>query len=77
MKIPEPIKKDITPSPTADVQKKIDGHLKTASHFEAAAKSHKDAAEHHKQNNEEKATKSAIEAKNHSNLAIAGQKTDH
>lgn len=62
--------------PKAENQKGIDNHKKAASHFEAAAKSHLEAAKHHENGNHEKAAKSTMEANGHSTLANEVQKED-
>lgn len=62
--------------PMAENQKGIDNHKKAATHFEAAAKSHTDAATHHERGDHEKAAKSAVEAQSHSSLGNEAQKED-
>jgi len=54
----------------------IDNHKKAASHFEAAAKSHLEAAKHHENEDHEKAALSTIEAHGHSSLANEAQQVD-
>jgi hypothetical protein len=55
-------------------KKHIENHKKTATHLEAAAKSHIEAAKHHEDENHEKAAKSTITAHGHTELAIEAQK---
>lgn len=55
--------------PKTENQQVIDNHKKTATHFEAAAKSHLAAAKHHENGNHESAEKCAMEANNHSSAA--------
>ncbi len=62
--------------PKTDNQIGIDNHLKAATHFKAAAKSHIEAAKYHENKNHKKAAKSTIEAHGHSNLAYEAQKED-
>lgn len=64
-------------TPSKEENKKgIDNHKKAATHFEAAAKSHLDAAKHHKNKNHEKAAKSTVEAHGHSSLGNEAQRQD-
>jgi hypothetical protein len=62
--------------PKAANQKGIDNHKMAATHFEAAAKSHLEAAKHHESGNHEKAAKCTIEAHGHSYVANEAQKED-
>ncbi len=71
-----PIKKAKVIGPTAENQKGIEHHEKAAMHFDAAAKSHLDAAKHHKNGNHEKAAKSTVEAHGHACVANEAQKED-
>jgi hypothetical protein len=59
-------KKNVSP---ADNKKRIENHKTTATHLEAAAKSHLDAAKHHEEEEHEKAAHSTIKA--HGHLALA------
>jgi cellobiose-specific phosphotransferase system component IIA len=59
---------------SAETQKGIDNHKKAATHFDAASKSHIEAAKHHENGDHEKAEKHTIEAKDHSSLAHDAQK---
>ncbi|TAE90248.1 MAG: hypothetical protein EAY81_01035 [Bacteroidetes bacterium] len=54
----------------------MDNHKKAATHFDAAAKSHLDAAKHHENGNHEKAAKSTVEAHGHACVANEAQKED-
>ena len=70
------IKKEEVAIPNAEIQKGIANHKKAATHFEAAAKSHLEAAMHHEGGNHEKAAKSTVEAHGYSCVAIEAQKED-
>lgn len=72
IKVTEKTGKDVVPK--AETQKGIENHKKAAIHFEAAAKSHSDAAKHHENGNHEKAIKSTIEAHGHASLAKEAQR---
>ena len=61
---------------TADNQKGIENHKKTATHLQEAAKNHLEAAKHHEDGNHEKAAKSTITAHGHLILAHEAQKED-
>jgi len=63
-------------TPNAENKKGIENHKRAATHFEAAAKSHLDAAKHHEEGNHEKASKSTVEAHGHSTLGNEAQKED-
>ena len=62
--------------PKSENQKGIDNHLRAAAHFEAAAKSHQEAAKHHAAGDHEKAAKSTVEAHGHACVANEAQKED-
>jgi hypothetical protein len=62
--------------PKTENQKGIDNHMRAAAHFEAAARSHKDAAKFHELGDHEKAAKSTVEAHGHSCVANEAQKED-
>lgn len=62
--------------PTAENQRGIKNHQKAAAHYEAAAKSHLEAAGHHEKENHEKAARSTVEAHGHSSLGNEAQKED-
>ncbi len=66
-------KKNVTPE---DNKKRIENHKTTATHLEAAAKSHLEAAKHHEEEEHEKAAKSTIIAHGHLALAKDVQTTD-
>jgi hypothetical protein len=68
MKNSESNTKDLPIVPTAE------GHKKAATHYEAAAKSHLEAAKHHESGNHEKAAKSTTEAHEHASHAKEAQK---
>jgi hypothetical protein len=62
--------------PESETQNGIDNHLKAACHFEAAARSHKEAAINHSNGYHGKAAKWAIEAYGHSSFADQAQKLE-
>lgn len=70
-----PIRKEANSS-SPENQKGIENHKKVATHFEAAAKSHRDAAKYHEDGNHEKACESSIKAQGHQCLANELQKED-
>ncbi len=57
-------------------QKGIDNHKKAAAHFEAAAKSHLEAAKYHESGQHEEAAKCTIEAHGHASAANEAQNED-
>lgn len=61
---------------SAENQKGIDNHKKTATHLEAAAKHHLEAAKHHEDGNHEHAAQSTVKAHGHITLAHESQKED-
>lgn len=61
---------------TAETQRMIENHKKSALHLEAAAKSHHEAATNHESGNHEAATKSAANAKQFTRLATELHHTD-
>ena len=63
-------------SKATEIQKGIENHKKSASHFEAAAKHHLEAAKHHEGGNHEKAALSTIVAHGHQSIACETQKED-
>jgi hypothetical protein len=60
----------------ADNKKRIENHKTTATHLEAAAKNHLEAAKHHENEEHEKAAKSTITAHGHLALAKEAQIED-
>ncbi len=69
-------KAELASIPKAENKKGIENHKKAATHFEAAAKSHLEAAKHHENENHDKAAKSTVEAHGHAHLAHEAQKED-
>jgi hypothetical protein len=61
---------------TADNQKRIDSHKKTAEHLSNASKSHIEAANYHENGEHEKAAQSTIKAHGHHTMARDLQKED-
>ncbi len=59
---------------TAENQKGIENHKKTATHLEAAAKHHLEAAKHHESGNHDKAAKSTLIAHGHLSHANEAQR---
>lgn len=57
-------------------KKGIKNHIIAATHYKAAAKSHLEAAKHHKNENHKQAAKSTIKAQGHSSLGNDAQKED-
>lgn len=66
-------KKNLTP---AEIQKGIEYHKKAATHLEAAAKDHLEAAKQFEAGNHDKAAESKVAAHGHQNLANEAQKED-
>ncbi len=62
--------------PITENQKRINKHKKAATHFQAAAKSHLEAANHHENESHAEALKSTISAWTYSSLAHEAQKED-
>ena len=62
--------------PKTETKTGIEIHKQAATHFEAAAKSHLEAAKHHENGNPDKAAKSTVEAHGHASLALEAQKED-
>ncbi|MCX6350462.1 MAG: hypothetical protein NTX03_01220 [Bacteroidetes bacterium] len=56
-------------------QKLVDSHNTAATHFEAAAKNHRDAAKHHEAGEPEKANEKTITAHGNQSLGRDAQKT--
>lgn len=56
---------------SAETQRMIENHKKTAQHLEAAAKNHHEAATNHEKGNHEAASKSAANAQQFTRLAAA------
>lgn len=61
---------------SADNQKRVDSHKKTAEHLSNASKSHIEAANHHENGEHEKAAHSTIKAHGHHTMARDLQKED-
>lgn len=62
-------KKEQSSFSPSENKKAIENHKKTATHLEAAAKNHLDAAKHYEDENQNKAAKSTITAQGHMALA--------
>ncbi len=71
-----PIKKEQQNGSSAENQKGIENHKKTAKHLEEAAKHHLDAAKHHEAGNHEKACASTVKAHGQNCLANELQRED-
>jgi hypothetical protein len=71
-----PIKKEQSTIPTAENNKGIENHKKTAKHLEEAAKHHYAAAKHHEAGDHEKASESTIKAHGHNCCAGELQRED-
>ena len=69
-----PIKAEKIQLTPAENQKRVENHKATATHLEAAAKEHLDAAKHHENEEHEKAAKSTITAHGHLSLAQDAQR---
>ena len=65
--------KTVTP---AENKKGIENHKTIATHLEAAAKNHLEAAKHHEEENHDKAAKSTIIAQGHLAIASEAQRED-
>jgi hypothetical protein len=65
--------KAVTP---AENRKGIENHKTIATHLEAAAKNHLEAAKHHEEENHDKAAKSTIVAQGHLTIASEAQRED-
>ncbi len=61
---------------SAETQRMIENHKKSALHLETAAKSHHEAATHHEKGNHAEASKSAANAKQFTSLATDLQEKD-
>ena len=72
----ETAKKMHTSKSEKENQKGIDNHKKAAAHFEAAAKSHLEAARQHEAGHHEEAAKYTIEAHGHASAANEAQNED-
>jgi len=72
--VANPIKAEKVKLTPAENQKRVENHKTTATHLEAAAKEHLDAAKHHENEEHEKAAKSTITAQGHLTLARDAQK---
>lgn len=66
----------VTIIPSTENQKGIENHKKIASHYQAAAKQHLQAAKYHEGGNHEKAAQSTMTAYGHVSLAKKAQKQD-
>jgi len=60
-----PIKKEQLIIPTSENKKGIENHQRTATHLEAGAFFHKEAAKYHETGNHEKAAECTIKAQGH------------
>jgi len=69
-------KNAVEPMSKSENLKGINNHKKASSHFEAAAKSHLEAAQYHESGHHEKAAKSTVEAHGHACVAYEAQKED-
>lgn len=63
-------------TPASINQKDVENHRTAATHFEAAAKNHLNAAKHHEEGNHEKAAQCTVVAQGHVNLADKAQRKD-
>ncbi|MEO6884215.1 MAG: hypothetical protein ABI199_09345 [Bacteroidia bacterium] len=71
-----PVKAENQKGSTTENQKGIENHKEIASHCEAAAKNHLEAAKCHTEGNHEKAAQCTIKAQGHIHLASKGQRQD-
>ncbi|OFZ54634.1 MAG: hypothetical protein A3D92_22580 [Bacteroidetes bacterium RIFCSPHIGHO2_02_FULL_44_7] len=65
---------DLQIVPKTEIQKTVEGHRTAAAYYEAAAKSHLEAAAHLMNDQNDKASQSTMQAYGHSKLAIEAQK---
>jgi hypothetical protein len=71
-----PVNKEQSNGSSYDNQMGIEIHKKAATHFEAAAKHHRDAAKQHEAGNHERAAQSTVSAHGHAILASEAQRED-